>query len=74
MIEPSINELLDPDRGSEILSKFELITVVSKRARQLNDDAEVLVETNSKKPVTIALQEIYSGKIKPVKKVPKGGE
>lgn len=68
MIDPSIDEILDPKRNLNIESKFELITMISKRAKQINNGAEVLVKTNATKPVTIALQEIYHGKIKPVKK------
>ncbi|MFT8038233.1 DNA-directed RNA polymerase subunit omega, partial [Salmonella enterica subsp. enterica serovar Enteritidis] len=35
----------------------------SKRARQLIDNAEPLIETDSKKPVTIAIEEALDGKI-----------
>ncbi|MCE1248700.1 MAG: DNA-directed RNA polymerase subunit omega [Firmicutes bacterium] len=68
MVDPSIDEILDPKRNLNIDSKFELITMISKRTKQINNGAEILVDTRDKKPVTIALQEIHASKIKPVKK------
>jgi len=73
MIDPSIDEILDPKKGLNIDSKFELITMVARRARQINNGAKILVDTKDKKPVTIAVQEIFAGKIIPVKKEPKRG-
>jgi len=58
MIEPSLEVLLD-----KVDSKFSLITMVSKRARQLNNGYPRLVKTNSVKNVTIALEEIAEGKV-----------
>ncbi len=66
MVEPSIDELLEEKEEFKIKSKFELITMVSKRAKQINNGAEIMVETHDKKPVTIALQEINAGFIKPL--------
>ncbi|MCD4783482.1 MAG: DNA-directed RNA polymerase subunit omega [Candidatus Eremiobacteraeota bacterium] len=71
MMDPSIDEILDPRKGLNIDSKFELITMVARRARQINNGAKVLIDTKDKKPVTIAIQEIYAEKIKPIKKEPK---
>jgi DNA-directed RNA polymerase subunit omega len=68
MIDPSIDEILDPKRHLNIDSKFELITMISKRSKQINNGAEILVDTKDKKSVTIALQEINASKIRPVKK------
>lgn len=42
---------------------YKLIIVASKRVRQLNEGSPKLVETNSGKPVMIALEEIAAGKI-----------
>lgn len=58
MLIPSLNNMLD--KGE---SKYTLIMVTSKRARQLVDGAEPLVKTNSNKPVTIALEELIEGKL-----------
>jgi DNA-directed RNA polymerase subunit omega len=58
MLNPSLKNLLA--KGE---SKYTLVMVTSKRARQLIDGAKPLVETNSKKPVTIALEELLEGKL-----------
>lgn len=58
MVDPSLDDLMD-----KIGNKFALITMVSKRARQLNNQAPTLVATTSRKPVTVAMQEIEQGMI-----------
>ncbi|MBI2264726.1 MAG: DNA-directed RNA polymerase subunit omega [Armatimonadetes bacterium] len=58
MTEPSVDALLPM-----VDCKFSLITMVLKRARQINNGAPKLIETDSIKPVTIALEEIAAGKI-----------
>lgn len=47
----------------KIPSKFNLVMVAAKRARQLKDGAPRLIPTHSVNPVTIALEEIGAGKI-----------
>ena len=59
MFNPSFNELAE--RGD---SRYTLVMVTAKRARGIIEGAEPLVETTSKKPVSIALEEVLSGKIK----------
>ncbi len=44
-------------------SKYTLVMLASKRARQLVDNAEPLVKTESTKPVSIAIEEIVAGEI-----------
>jgi DNA-directed RNA polymerase subunit omega len=68
IIEPPIDELLD-----KVDSKYQLVIVASKRARQINDyyqeraegtvnTAGPLVEsTIDEKPLTIAMREINEG-------------
>lgn len=58
MLKPPINELL-----AMVDSRYSLVIAVSKRARQIVDGERVLIETNSKKPVTIATNEFFQGKI-----------
>lgn len=58
MLNPSFSNLTDVGE-----SKYTLVMLVAKRSRQLVDGAEPLVETNSEKPVTIALEELLQGKI-----------
>ena len=45
-------------------SRYELAILVSKRARKIIDGNPALVDTDSEKPVTIAIEEIMAGKIK----------
>lgn len=56
MIDPSIDYLTD-----EVGSKYALVIMASKRARQLVNGAPALVKCDSNKPVSIALKEIAEG-------------
>ena len=49
-------------------NKFALVTLALKRARQLNDGSPCQVVTASKKPVSIALWEMYAHKIEVIEK------
>jgi DNA-directed RNA polymerase subunit omega len=58
MYNPSINEL------SKIGdSRYTLVMLAAKRSRQLVDGAKPFIETESTKPVSIAIEEIVEGKI-----------
>lgn len=58
MLNPSLRNLLEEGE-----SKYTLVMVISKRARQLIDGAKPRIETNSSKPVTIAMEELLAGKL-----------
>lgn len=58
MIFPSLSDLM-----KNVDSKYTLAVIVAKRARQLTEGASKLVKHNSDKPVTIAIYEVYEGKI-----------
>ena len=58
MINPSIVELLEV-----VDNRYSLVTVVSKRARQLIDGQKPLIVTEAIKPVTIATIEVMEGAI-----------
>lgn len=45
----------------EIKNKFTLVVMASKRSRQLVDGSDPLIETESLKAVTIAIEEMASG-------------
>lgn len=54
-----LDRLLD-----HVESKFSLVNVVTKRAKQLNNGAPALTDrVNSNKPVSTALNEVAAGKI-----------
>ncbi|PAV29948.1 DNA-directed RNA polymerase subunit omega [Virgibacillus profundi] len=59
MIEPSIDELQE-----KIRSKYTLVTLSARRARQLSETKKVLVENStSHKYVGMALEEIIHDKL-----------
>ena len=57
MIYPSMDKL--ENWGS----KYALVTLAAKRAKQLKSGAPPLVDTDSRNPLTVALEEIAAGKI-----------
>lgn len=59
MINPSIVDLL-----SKVENRYCLVTVTSKRARQLIDGDEAMVKVQEAyKPLTIAINEVNEGKV-----------
>lgn len=56
MINPSIVDLL-----GKVNSRYTLVTMTAKRARQLIEGQEPLMSIDSTKPVTIAINEINDG-------------
>ncbi|MDR7427293.1 MAG: DNA-directed RNA polymerase subunit omega [Armatimonadota bacterium] len=59
MIKPPLEALLD-----RVESKYALVIVAAKRARQLKEGALPLVDVDSSNPVSVALEEIAAGKIR----------
>ncbi len=55
---PPLTELL-----SKVDSRYTLVTLVGKRAREISTGSKPLVDCESLKPVTIAMEEIAQGKI-----------
>ncbi|MCD8036525.1 MAG: DNA-directed RNA polymerase subunit omega [Clostridiales bacterium] len=70
MIHPSYTELIDvlseqESLESSMLSRYTIIIAAAKRARQIVDGSEILVEDPKvNKPVSIAVEELYNSKIK----------
>lgn len=58
MLYPDINELL-----TKVDTRYTLCIEVAKRARQLNEDYKSLVDVESNKNVSIAVEEIYQDKV-----------
>ena len=58
MLNPSNKQIL-----KEGESKYTMVMVVAKRARQIVEGAKPLIDTKSNKPVTIALEELLEDKI-----------
>ena len=58
LIKPTLESLL-----TKVDSKYTLVTLAAKRARQLTDGDEPLVDVDTTKVVSIAMEEIDQGKI-----------
>lgn len=58
MLKPPINELL-----KKVDSRYTLVIATAKRARQIIDGNEKLIDIESNKPVTIATNELFEDKI-----------
>ena len=58
MINPGIGKLL-----TKVDSRYTLVVVVAKRARQLNEGSNKLVDCSSEKAVTVAVDEVSEDKI-----------
>lgn len=54
-----------PDKLDSLESKYALVILAAKRARQIKDGARKLVETRSVNPITVALEEIADHAIIP---------
>lgn len=59
MINPSINELLD-----KVGDRYSLVTITASRARQIIEGSKPLVDIDSTKPVTIAINEVNQNLLK----------
>lgn len=58
MIFPAIAELVE-----KVGSRYGLVIVTAKRARELSEGKEPLVPTGKNKDVTVAVNEIAAGKV-----------
>ena len=70
MIHPSYKELIevinkgqDMDEAPLVTSRYSVVLATSKRARQLIAGAEPLVKTRGKKALSVAVDELYQGKV-----------
>lgn len=71
MIHPSYSDLMkvvnsdvEPGEGKVVNSRYSIVMATSKRARQIIDGEEAFVESQSKKPLSVAIEELNRGKIK----------
>lgn len=58
MVRPSIDELL-----RKVDSKYTLVVAAARRGRELMVGRDALVQSESGKPVTVALEELHAGKL-----------
>lgn len=58
MLYPPMSDLID-----KVGSRYALINLVAKRAREISAEAEEYGEPLTKKPVSAAIDEVYTGKL-----------
>lgn len=58
MLYPPMAELVD-----KVGSRYQLVNLVARRARTISADAEESGEILDKKPVSSAIDEVYTGKL-----------
>lgn len=71
MLHPSYAELIQ-SLNSDVVegeapvvnSRYSLVLAAAKRARQLINGSEPMCENVSNKPLSVAVQELYEGKVK----------
>ena len=66
MLYPPLSDLVQ-----KVGSRYLLVNVVARRARDISGVAEDNGIHLEKKPVSTAIDEVYTGKIKPVSRKPK---
>ncbi len=68
MLRPSYSDLIEilnnqDDVDMKVTSRYTIVIAAAKRARQLIDGSANLVDMNSDKSVSVAIEEIAKGKI-----------
>ncbi len=71
MIHPSYTELMnvinndvEPGEQPPVQSRYSIVIATSKRARQIIDGSQTYVSGKGKKPLSIAVEELYKGQVK----------
>ena len=71
MLRPSYNDLINsankysghPETPT-VQSRYSIVIATAKRARQLINGEEAAVPSYGKKPLSVAIEELYKGKVK----------
>jgi DNA-directed RNA polymerase subunit omega len=58
MIHPSLDVLVE-----KVDSKYTLVVLAAKRAREIMNGEAALTDSKSNKPVTVALEEVATGRV-----------
>ncbi|MGN0154871.1 MAG: DNA-directed RNA polymerase subunit omega [Lachnospiraceae bacterium] len=71
MIHPSYTDLMEvvnsevePGEQPVVQSRYSIVLATAKRARQIIAGEEPLINGEGKKPLSIAVEELYEGKVK----------
>lgn len=71
MLHPSYTEIMevvncDTEPGEQpiVQSRYSIVLATAKRARQIIDGDEPMASVANNKPLSIAVEEVYEGKVK----------
>ena len=71
MIHPSYSDLMkvvnseaEQGEGKAVNSRYSIVMATRKRARQLINGEDAMVEDGARKPLSVAIDELNEGKIK----------
>lgn len=71
MIHPSYSDLMEvvnsevePGEQPVVQSRYSIVLATAKRARQIIAGERTLVASEGKKPLSVAVDELYQGKVK----------
>ncbi len=59
-----VNSEVEPGEQPVVQSRYSIVMATSKRAREIIAGKEPLVDSEGKKPLSVAIEELYSGKVK----------
>ena len=60
----AVNSDVEPGEQPVVQSRYSIVIATAKRARQLVDGEEATVPSFGKKPLSVAIDELYKGKVK----------
>ncbi len=59
-----VNKEVEPGEQPVVQSRYSIVMATSKRARQIIAGEEPLVKADGKKPLSIAVDELYNSKVR----------
>jgi len=59
-----VNSEVEPGEQPVVNSRYSIVIATARRARQIIDGAEPLVDIQYPKPLSIAIEELYQSKVK----------
>lgn len=59
-----VNSEVEPGEQPVVQSRYSIVLATAKRARQIIDGEEALVPAKGRKPLSLAVDELYNSKVK----------
>lgn len=60
----AVNSGVEPGEEPVVQSRYSIVIATSKRARQLIAGEDATIPNNGKKPLSVAIEELYESKVK----------